>query len=469
MIDAISDAGAAIMRKRNVPSDLLSEDWSAVDGWMRERSFFMAGVIDAQILQEFRKEAEKMARGESGGTESMNRLGLFLERVGYQPSPGQEGTIKDLLSWKRMSIALDTNVAMARGYGMYARAQKSLRAFPAWEFIRVSPRKKPRVTWDQRWAAAHALTSGVPGALLSPQIALINHPIWAALSAFGNPYPPYDWGSGKGVRPVSRTRSKELGLLEDPRTRAMWEKAALPSPNAATTLKPDISEQKFRDALSTRLKGIAEWQGDALIMTDPNGTRPYTATALADLWKRELPSEIVPRQKEAFLEWVRDSRSFNRNSGQADPLLSFGTNRWDDFTRFIDRLENEKPTDELWRGMSMSRKNLEGFLATIKDGYRVRSIIPAESWSGNLHAAKNYARWDDPSKWSVILMVKNPSSAKDITPLVRAFRTEIGKGKVPGVEVDAEWLYKAGSRFIVSSVRRNAQTKQVEITLEEAP
>lgn len=464
MPDDLSDAGRALMRKRSVPSDLLSEDWSAVDSWHRERAFFMSGVMDAQILQEFRREAEKIARGESGGTESMNRLMLFLERVGYKAAPGQEGTIKDLSSWKRMSVALDTNVAMARGYGVYARAQKSLRAFPAWEFVRVSPRKKPRLNWDARWAMAHSLTSSVPGAMVTPQIALINHPIWAALSTFGNPYPPYDWGSGKGVKPVSRSRAKSLGLLDDPQTRPMWEKSALKSPNASTRVKPDISARKFRDGLSERLKGIAEWQGDALVMTDPNGTRPYTARALADLWKREMPNEIEPRQKEAFLEWVRDSGRF-----QELPSLKPGSNLWNDFQRFVSRLENEKPVETLWRGMTMSRGKLDGFIKSITDGYEVRSAIPAESWTANLASARIYAKWNDPKKWSVLLIVENPEKAKDITPLVRVLGPQIGKQKVPSVAVDAEWLYQSGARLRVMKTAEDREARQITITLEELP
>jgi len=164
---------------------------------------------------------------------------------------------------------------------------------------------------------------------------------------------------------------------------------------------------------------------------------------------------------------VRDSRGFNRNSDWADPLFVKGTDRWDDMTRFLDRLENESPIDELWRGMSMNRENLDGFLKAIENGYAVRAVTPAESWSNNLLAAQNYSKWNDDQKWSVILSVKQPTLAKDITPLVREFTGEIGKQKVPGVEVDAEWLYKSGTRFRVASINRNAGKRQVEITLEE--
>jgi hypothetical protein len=49
--------------------------------------------------------------------------------------------------------------------------------------------------------------------LQSPCIALKTSPIWTALSAFGHPYPPFDWGSGMDVRDVSADRAIELGLI----------------------------------------------------------------------------------------------------------------------------------------------------------------------------------------------------------------------------------------------------------------
>ena len=70
-----SDAARAFARKRNLPTELLSADFDLVDGWLKERSFWMAGVADAEILQSFRREIEKMVRGESGGTARQDQHG----------------------------------------------------------------------------------------------------------------------------------------------------------------------------------------------------------------------------------------------------------------------------------------------------------------------------------------------------------------------------------------------------------
>ncbi len=461
-----SDAARAFARKRNLPTELLSADFDLVDGWLKERSFWMAGVADAEILQSFRREIEKMVRGESGGTESMGRLWSLLETKGYQPPAGQAATIKDLSTWNRMSVSLDTNVRMARGYGMWFRAQKSLRAFPAWRFFRLGQRKIPR-NWIRRWEEAKKKTSHVPGA--GDFVALINHPIWKVLSAFDQPYPPFDYNSGMYVKAVSRSKAKNLGLLDDPRTREMWENPRLESPNATMQAKPDISERALRDALSERLRGLARWDGDTLIHTDPNGTRPMSAKGLAAVWRAGLPDDFQPRQRDAFLEWVRDSRVFNPHRKESDRLFTPGSDRWNDFIRMIDRLENESEADVLWRGMSMDRQNLDKFLRGISsDGYRVRDITPAESWTSNQRSAVEYAG-SDGKKWSVILNVQSPSSAKDITPLVREFEAEISKQKAPSISVDAEWLYRTGTAFRVVKAKENPQAKTVEITLEENP
>lgn len=467
MPDAVSDAAKAFARKLNVPTELLSDDFDLVDGWLKERSFWMAGVNDAEILQAFRREIELMTRGDSDGAASMNRLTLFLKERNYKAPEGAEGTIKDLSTWRRMSVALDTNVSMARGYGMWFRAQKSLRAFPAWRLYRLGLRKVPR-DWVTRWQQAHDRTADVPGALRDDFVALINHPIWVAISAFGNPYPIYDYGSGMSVKPESRTNAKKLGLLDDPRTKEMWQTPRIESPNANLHAKPDISERGLRDALSKRLKGIARWEGDTLVHTDPNGTRPATAKDLADTWKQGLPEGFKPRQKDAFLEWVRDSRQFNPKQKSSDPMLAPGTDRYGDFLRFIDRITNEKHAETLWRGMSMDQSSLDGFMRQIRaEGYSVRPITPAESWTSNLAAAQTYAKLGDGDRWAVILRVESPQAAKDITPLVRAFVAEIGKSKSPPVQVDAEWLYKTGTRFRVLRIEENEKSRLIQITLKE--
>jgi hypothetical protein len=59
-----------------------------------------------------------------------------------------------------------------------------------------------------RWAeAGGTLQAG------GRMIALKSDPIWSEISRFGHPWPPFDFGSGMGVRGVSREEAVRLGLL----------------------------------------------------------------------------------------------------------------------------------------------------------------------------------------------------------------------------------------------------------------
>lgn len=327
-----TDAFNAFARRRNLPTTFLSADFEMVPQWLKERAFWMAGVSDAEVLQQFRNEIELMARGESSGTESINRLHLYLERKGYRPTTGREGTIQDLRDFRRMSVSLDTNVAIARGYGQWVSAQEGLRAYPAWELRRESPRKVPR-EWGLIWHTAFQATASTPGALLEPRIALINHPIWKALSGFHNGFPPFDYNSGMGVKSIGFIKARELGLMEDPSTREMWEAPKVESPSHSLELQPDITAEDLKQALSERMKGMGQWQGDMFIHTDPNGTRPMAAADLAATWKDGMPDGFEATQKEAFLGWLSGELSYS-------PLIEMVMKRITDSTgEFIDLIK----------------------------------------------------------------------------------------------------------------------------------
>ena len=467
MPDPLPDALKLFRLKVSAPTELVTNDFDIVDVWTKERAFWMAGLADAEILQSFRNEIDRVVSGESGQVEAIGRLRMFLEQNGYEPAPGTEGTIKDLSTWRRMSVAIDMNVRMMRGYGNWLRAQKTLRAFPAWEFIRVAPRKVHR-DWPSRWDKAMLATSDISGA--GDNVALINHPVWRHLSAFGSPYPPYDWGSGMGVKLVGMRRAKELGLLDDPATDRLWKEMAVDSPNATLQAKTKVTEKTLRDALSRRLKGLARWDGDILVHTDPNGTRPATQDQLIDMWGN-LPEEIEPRQERSFIEWVRDSGTF-----QEKPKYKPGSNQWDDMVRLSNRIEPSE-TAVLHRGAVFPETlkkgrpgiTLDDFLKLIQEkGYETGFNKPTESWSLNQVTAETYAKTANiGKKWAVLFEIQSPRKARDIRKLVRHFSDQIGKVKNPSISQDAEFLYVRGTMLEVVTIKRNPETRIVNITLKE--
>jgi hypothetical protein len=202
---------------------------------LRERAFFSARVVNADILQQ---AYDLISRGVSGGAHNASgtyvpgssvnlatfrsEMKDYLQSISYQPKAGEEGTLKDLTTDKRLEVIYKTNVEMAQGYGTYLQQQDpaSLDAYPAQELYRLEDRKERRA-WGQRWNdAIQSLglsnTSAIP--VSDPfandgMFALVNDPIWTTISRFGLPYPPFDFGSGMWVRDIDRLQAQELGLL----------------------------------------------------------------------------------------------------------------------------------------------------------------------------------------------------------------------------------------------------------------
>ena len=255
-----------------------------------------------------------------------------------------------------------------------------------------------------------------------------------------------------------------MGLLEGLQAAAMLRPRPMESPNASVETDLAGLPRSFRDRLAERMRGLAEWDGDTLRMTDPNGTRPYTAEALAQVWSRPLPERFhdLPgqgqMQREALRQWASDHDDFERANG---------TDRWEDLLRVWQRLPAPDEPAELWRGMAMDDARLQGFLRGL-DGkqYSTRKEYPLESWTDSLRAARRYAATGGPG-WSVVLRVRGARRAKDISALVRALRESISKKGPPPVETESEWAYRTGEKFKVRSVRKDGESRTVEIELEE--
>jgi hypothetical protein len=446
----IPDALKLFQQKESVPSEMLTKDWAMVDVWTKERSFWMAGVEDVNILQAFRDEAEKMAGGTSSGNESMNRLTLYLEKIGYQPEKGEEGSIKDLSSWRRMSVALDTNVSMMRGWGMRERALNTLRIFPAWQFRRISDKEEKR-EWAARWQVAYELTKNFPGATPSsgdddaPGVAMIAHPIWAVLSQFGNPYPLFDWGSGMGVMRVSRSKAKKIFDLDDPRIKAMWEtRPVMESPNKSLQANPAVTDDKLKESLNKRLGGLAKWDGDTLVHTDPNGSKPSSQSDLIASWDH-MPDGFETKQKDSLNTWLENP----------DAEYESGGGIWDDIERLAERLEPSEEIDLYKQLPFLSKDERDSFVEKFtRDGYQTGFNAPAESWTSKLLSSIK-------DTWSILFKAESTTQAKDVRELVKLYHDN------PNVIKNSEFLYVKGVAMEVVKADENTATKVITLTLRE--
>ena len=201
-----------ILQKVLVGSNIDSSQWNSIQAGLRDRAFFSSKVAEMNILDAAQQISAEYAKGGKDLSRLRMELRDFLEhKAGYVPSEDIRGTIKDLTSKARLDVIIKTNVAQARGFIQYAEGMTpgAFAAFPAQEFTRIEHRREPRTTWPQRWKNAGGKVYG------GRMIALKDDPVWTRLSVFGEPFPPFDWGSGMGVVDVSRKEAIDLGLITE--------------------------------------------------------------------------------------------------------------------------------------------------------------------------------------------------------------------------------------------------------------
>lgn len=228
---------------------------------LRQRSFFIAGITEAEILQRVKDQISQVIDGKMTESEALSQLrrtgdllsGTALEKDG------------------RLKLVLSTNVDMARGYGQWKQGQSPLvlANYPAQEFYRAEKRKEPR-DWPARWAAAGG--KFYPGKSDYPQgrmIALKNDPIWASLSAFGLPYPPFDYNSGMGLKDISEEKADALGGItpttgaipttkEESAAALKEAQAQFAKETAQQVGKPSTVEGKIADHQKAQEKALVE-------------------------------------------------------------------------------------------------------------------------------------------------------------------------------------------------------------------
>lgn len=221
-----TEALAKLAGRTPVAVDLSSSQWADVPLALRERAFFSARVQNAAYLQaikdrvasilqprtETREDGSPVTRGMNIAT-ARAELKQLLEAMNYDPGEAAGG-IQDLGSDRRLELQLKTNVESAQGFGNFLQGQAAgaIDAFPAQELFRLEDRDEPR-NWPTRWMQAGGqIFSG------GRMIALKDSPVWEEISAFGTPYPPFDYNSGMWVRDISRQEGIALGLLDEGET-----------------------------------------------------------------------------------------------------------------------------------------------------------------------------------------------------------------------------------------------------------
>ena len=207
-------AAEKMLEKELVASGLNSREWEIVQAGLRDRAFFSSRVESVRFLQEARDRLVDLlssARNEDGALTSRAQLvSDFMRSARDQGIATGKGGLTDPGSAPRAKVIVDTNAGLARGYaGFVAGSTKGARmAYPAQELVRLEERRQPR-DWASRFKAAGGELRG------GRMVALKDDSVWARLSRFGTPYPPFDYDSGMGLDDVSFEECVSLGLLQE--------------------------------------------------------------------------------------------------------------------------------------------------------------------------------------------------------------------------------------------------------------
>ncbi len=418
--------------KISVPSEMRTREWDRVSAWCRERAFFMASVANAEVLDEFRRTVRQATEGRMSAGEARDRLRRYLQDAGYRAAEGLQGTIKDLATEQRMNVALQTNTTMAREW---ARRQQALAdaAHPGWELYRAKAAVSPR-DWPTRWQQAAEAVGWEGVARSGAMIALVTSPIWRRLSAFGQPYPPFDWGSKMRTRPVDYRTCEQLGLVGAEAEAAAEEAPAEESFNAHVEVTPRVHERALMEELERQLQGVAHREGDKLVLNDANGTRPVTWREAGDVIAGEMSEAaeaagLEQRQKRAAEIWCGDSSAMRgpvqtvketNEYGEEEERSVVSLDEREDMSRLVERIVPVESDSEdggpIGRALHFNsvRDAADVLNRLLDDGtYSAHPNSIGESWNNNVQTTQRYAD----GKVNVILRCEKYHSRKRLDGL----------------------------------------------------
>lgn len=308
--------------KTNLAASLTSEQWQDVPLAIRDRAFFSATVAEAHRLQEMRTVLQKVIttqdRGRlrpDGSPLSYSSADAIADLRRLWGAEGDSGRLTDINSYRRLKLINDFQTEQAYNYGRWKQDLENpemLDEYPAWEFVRVEPRQTPRSDWWERWQAAGAAVNW-KGATSTAMAALKTSPIWAAFSRFGTPYPPFDFGSGMGLRDLDREEAESIGLIPPDWNPETEGPAAIKHFNANVEASIKDLEPPMREWLEKAMAGKAAIQGDKIVLAPatsptplPNPIQPKASSTVSEKFQIDykgpsaLPKTTVTQIKSAL-------------------------------------------------------------------------------------------------------------------------------------------------------------------------
>lgn len=263
------DAIDRLAGKTPVAAKLNNEQWARLPIAIRERAIWSATLAQAQVIQQIKDDLVAMKTMDAVDGRTMDRSRIVERaRKALRALPGDTDDLRDLTSFRRLQLIVDFQEQDANGYARYKADlgdPDALDVEPAYRFTRIEQRNSERLDWPQRWAAAFAQVNG-RGALRFHMVALKTSPIWAALSRFGRPWPPFDWGSGMGLEGVDRFEAEDLGLLSPDDT--LDGQQAIDDWNAGVQASVADLDPETRSWVESVIGDIAQFTADKSVLRE---------------------------------------------------------------------------------------------------------------------------------------------------------------------------------------------------------
>lgn len=319
----MADAVDRISSLTPIGSVLRTAEWAEMPLELRESAYFSAGVESARLLsaqqrlltEELQMLKRDFGRGERGIDREMfvQTIRALGERLGVRPADERDrGTLRDPISRRRLELIHRMQTEKAFSYGQWKSGQSAnlLDRWPCQELIRLTEAKVPR-PWPARWRAKGGRFFGG-----GRMIARKDSPIWAAISRFGSPIPPYDFNSGMDVIEIDRDEAVALGVIGEEEQVQPLEENLLENLEAGAA---GISDDVFG-----ALQDVFNTPGDRQIDKGPDGrivwnrdraTSPESRDDLQQDFREEAGS-LFSRVLEGFEEL----RSGDGTSGLAHSM-----------------------------------------------------------------------------------------------------------------------------------------------------
>lgn len=245
----LEDALKLLREKRLVPTALSSADLRELAAEVKRAALFSARMTQIRPLQALLEGLNAMLEGKGNVADAKLLMTEVYAALGYDPEaggfpqdkpgtvpPALRGSLRDLSSQKRMELTITTNYRMVANEAFVTRTtedEQRRHQFPCYELVRIGPRRTPRgfvrrkgaltpvpgEDWPARFVAAGGELYERGTRMIAPK----GSDVWIKLGegaggykdTLGNPFAPFAFGSGYGLREVPRAECLLIGVIEE--------------------------------------------------------------------------------------------------------------------------------------------------------------------------------------------------------------------------------------------------------------